>query len=235
MRNGRVFESIWGTFLSGLFTVLPIAITLYLIGWLASLAESVFGVIPEAVLPEPWYVPGMGILLGIGVVFLFGAFLKAYIFRRLVERGERALQNTPVIKTIYTGLRDLLDFVTHARDRGDLKRVVSVELQPDVSVIGFVTDDHAADAFPELAFKGDERDHLVSVYLPMGYQVGGYTLYLPASRLTTLDLTIEEAMRVVLTAGVNRPRRANGPEVAPESDTDADTGAAAGAGPVSRP
>lgn len=211
--QGRIFQSVWGTFLSGLLTLLPIAITLYLIGWLASMLESLFGVVPEAILPEEWYVPGMGILLGVVVIFLVGAFLKAWIFRALLERGERALENTPVVKTIYTGLRDLLDFVTNARERGDLKRVVSVEIQTGVRVIGFVTDDHAGDSFPELALDGDTDDHLVSVYLPMGYQVGGYTLYLPASRLTTLDLTIEEAMRVVLTAGVNRPRRATDPTV----------------------
>lgn len=211
--DGPVIQSIWGTFLSGLATVLPVAITLYLLGWLASIAESLFGVVPAALLPEPWYVPGMGILLGIVVVFLVGAFLKAWIFRRLVERGEQALLNTPVVKTIYTGLRDLLDFVSNARERGDLKRVVAIELQPDVRVIGFVTDDHAGDVFPELVTDRakEEADHLVSVYLPMGYQVGGYTLYLPASRLTTLDLTVEEAMRVVLTASVNRPHRADEP------------------------
>ncbi len=226
--QGRVFESVWGTFLSGLLTLLPIAITLYLIGWLASLLESLFGVIPRVILPEAWYVPGMGILLGVIVIFLVGAFLKAWIFRALLERGERALENTPVVKTIYTGLRDLLDFVTHARERGDLKRVVSIELQPGARVIGFVTDDHAGDAFPELALDGETDDHLVSVYLPMGYQVGGYTLYLPASRLQTLDLTIEEAMRVVLTASVNRPRRAADPTVVSPGHTPGDTSAAAG-------
>ncbi|MEX1081512.1 MAG: DUF502 domain-containing protein [Halofilum sp. (in: g-proteobacteria)] len=226
--QGRVFESVWGTFLSGLLTLLPIAITLYLIGWLASLLESLFGVIPEAILPESWYVPGMGILLGVVVIFLVGAFLKAWIFRRLIEKGEEVLENLPVVKTVYTGLRDLLDFVSNARERGDLKRVVSVEIQPGVSVIGFVTDDHAGESFPELAVDGDDADHLVSVYLPMGYQVGGYTLYLPTSRLKTLDLTVEEAMRVVLTAGVNRPRR---PDEGPTVVSPAGTQPAAGDSP----
>lgn len=205
--DGPVFQSLWGTFLSGLATVLPIAITLYLLAWLATAAESLFGVLPKFILPEGWYVPGMGIALGVVVVFLVGAFIKAWVFSWLFAQGERLVENIPVVKTIYTGIRDLLDFLSNARARGDLKRVVSVEIQSGVSLIGFVTDDNAGDAFPQLASQEGGDDHLVSVYLPMGYQVGGYTLYLPASRLTTLDLTVEEAMRVVLTAGVNRPRR----------------------------
>lgn len=208
--DGPVFQSLWRTFLSGLATVLPIAITLYLLVWLATAAESLFGFLPKFILPEGWYVPGMGILLGVAVVFLVGAFIKAWVFSWMFEQGERLVENIPVVKTIYTGIRDLLDFLSNARSRGDLKRVVSVEIQPGVRLIGFVTDDNAGDVFPELTSGVEADDHLVSVYLPMGYQVGGYTLYLPASRLTTLDLTVEEAMRVVLTAGVNRPRRDNG-------------------------
>lgn len=210
--NGPVTQSIWRTFLSGLATILPIAITLYIIVWLARAAESLFGGIVQFVLPAGLYVPGMGIVVAILVVLMVGAFLKAWIFSYIVERSEQALENIPVIKTVYTGLRDLLDFISRAGERGDLKRVVSVELQPNVRVIGFVTDDQAAETFPELALDGNGDgepggDRLVSVYLPMGYQIGGYTLYLPASRLRTLDLTVEEAMRVVLTAGINRPHR----------------------------
>ncbi len=208
--DGPVFQSLWGTFISGLATVLPIAITLYLLAWLATAAESLFGVLPKLILPEGWYVPGMGILLSVIVVFLVGAFLKAWAFTWLFQQGENLVENIPVVKTIYTGIRDLLDFLSHARSRGDLKRVVSVEIQPGVRLIGFVTDDNAGDAFPTLALEEGVDDHLVSVYLPMGYQVGGYTLYMPASRLTTLDMTVEEAMRVVLTAGINRPRREDG-------------------------
>lgn len=205
--DGPVFQSLWRTFLSGLATVLPIAITLYLLIWLATAAESLFGVLPKFILPEGWYVPGLGIVLGVIVVFLVGAFIKAWAVSWLFEQGERLVQNIPVVKTIYTGIRDLFDFLSNARARGDLKRVVSIEIQPGVSVIGFVTDDNAGDVLPQLALPDGGDDHLVSVYLPMGYQVGGYTLYLPASRLTALDLSVEEAMRVVLTAGVNRPRR----------------------------
>ena len=201
----RPFHRIWRTFLSGLATVLPVGITVYVGWWLLQQAEALFGGFARLLLPVGWYVPGIGVVLAAALVFLVGAFLNAWLFSRLVGLGEGLIQRIPVVKTVYTGLRDLLHFLSRERGETSLQRVVSVELQPEVQVIGFVTDDDAARSVPELA--RDREDPLVSVYLPMGYQVGGYTLYLPASRLRPLDLSIEQAMRVVLTAGINRAER----------------------------
>lgn len=202
----------WRTFLAGLATVLPIAVTVYVIIWLAELAESVFGVMARFVLPDGWYIPGIGVVMGIALVFLVGVFINAWLVSGLLSLGERLLERIPLVKTLYSGLRDVSRFLSRSRSDSDLKHVVSVEVQPDVHLIGFVTDDEAARGLPELA-RGDD-DRLVAVYLPMGYQVGGYTLYLPASRLKTLDLRVDDAMRMVLTAGINRPARGPGPEPA---------------------
>lgn len=196
----------WRTFLAGLATLLPIAITLYAVWWLVAWAERFFGQLVRVILPAGWYVPGIGVVLAIGAVFLFGVFLNAWLVSRLVTLGEHLLERIPLVKTLYTGLRDLLRFVSRGSESRDLKHVVSIEIQPEVHMIGFVTDQDAGRSFPELA--RDEDDPLVTVYVPLGYQVGGHALYLPASRLTELDVSIEEAMRVVLTAGVNRPHRA---------------------------
>jgi uncharacterized membrane protein len=206
-RDG-LWQRLWRTFLSGLATVLPVGITLYLVWWLLKQAEALFGSVAQVVLPEGWYFPGLGIALAIGVVLLVGAFLNAWLFSRLVDLGEAMLSRIPLVKTVYTGLRDILNFLSRNGEESDLKQVVSVEIQPEVHVIGFVTDNDVGQGLPELARDAD--DPLVSVYMPMGYQVGGYTLYLPASRLQPLDLTVEQAMRVVLTAGVNRPHSAGG-------------------------
>lgn len=199
----------WRTFLSGLVAVLPLAITLYLIYWLGHLAESAFGGFARLLLPDGWYVPGFGILLAAAAIFAIGMFMQQVVFSRLVEYTEELLARIPIVKTVYTAIRDTLDFLTRASQRSDLKRVVMVELQADIRVIGFVTDDHTAEVLPEIVHDPGEHDEnpLVSVYMPMSYMIGGYTLYLPSSRLTPIDISIEEAMRVALTAGVNRPHR----------------------------
>lgn len=223
----EMLSRVWRTFLSGLVAVLPLAITLYLIYWLGQLAESAFGGFARLLLPDGWYVPGFGVLLAAVAIFAIGVFVQQVVFSRLVEIAEELLSRIPVVKTVYNTVRDTLDFITNASRRRDLKRVVLVEMQDEVHLIGFVTDDQADQVMPELqADRGEEEggSHLVSVYMPMSYMVGGYTAYLSSDRLTPLDISIEEAMRVALTAGVNRPRRAGGKdanEAMPRESTDA--------------
>ncbi len=201
-------ERLWRIFLARLATVLPVAITLYLVYWVLRTAERLFGGLARAILPDAWYVPGLGLLMAVAVILAVGAFVNAWIVGNLIHLGERLLERIPLVKTVYTGTRDLLAFVSGSRGGDDLKQVVLVEVQPGVHVVGFVTDRHPAEGLPELAAAGEE--HHIAVYLPMGYQIGGYTLYLPESRVQPLDLPIEEAMRVVLTASVNRPKRRAG-------------------------
>jgi uncharacterized membrane protein len=207
--KSRLVQFAWRTFLSGLVTVLPVAVTAYLVWWLVRTSESLFGGMARVVLPTDWYFPGLGLVLAIGLVFLVGAFLNAWLFRVLVELGERVVERIPIIKTIYGGVRDLFRFLSTSGTTGESKTVVSVEIQSDVWLVGFVTDHDAAQTLPEVS-GGDDDVPLVAVYLPMGYQVGGYTLYLPASRVQSLDLSVEEAMRMVLTAGIDRPARTHG-------------------------
>lgn len=217
-----MLSRVWRTFLSGLVAVLPLAITLYLIYWLGRLAESAFGGFARLLLPDDWYVPGLGILLAAAVIFAIGVFVQQVVFSRLVAIAEDLLSRIPVVKTVYNTVRDTLDFISSASQRRDLKRVVLIELQDKVRVIGFVTDDQADQVMPELAADREEEggSPLVSVYLPMSYMVGGYTVYLPSDRLTPLDISIEEAMRVALTAGVNRPRRAGNAGPTPANGQD---------------
>lgn len=196
------------TFLSGLVVVLPVLVCIVIVTWLIRIAESFFGAIPRLLLPDGWYFPGLGILIALVVIMLVGMFLHAWLFNRLVERGEHLLERIPVIKTLYMGARDLLGFFSHSGESGeDLKHVVLVEVQKDIHTIGFVTANDVAEDFPELLDQRDENDRIVAVYLQMGYQVGGYTIYVPASRVRRLDMSVEDALRVVLTANVNRPHR----------------------------
>lgn len=208
MNPGRsIGQKLRSTFLSGLVVVLPILVCLVIIAWLIQIAESFFGAIPRLLLPDGWYFPGLGILIAIVVIMLVGTFLHAWLFSRLVERGERLLERIPVFKTLYASARDLLDFFSHRGDSSDLKHVVLVELQENMHTIGFVTADSVVEDFPELQNQHGQEEPVVAVYLQMGYQLGGYTIYVPASRIQRLNIPVEDALRVVLTANVNRPRR----------------------------
>jgi uncharacterized membrane protein len=203
-RSGRPLVRLWRTFLTGLVALIPLGVTGYLAYWLFTAADSLFSGIGQALLPTGWYFPGLGLIVAVLAVLAFGAVLNAWVFGRLMLRlGTRLLERIPLIKTVYGGVRDLMLFVARPPDAGN-RHVVLVTLPGDIRLIGFITDTAPAQAVPELTL--DDGEPVVAVYLPMSYQIGGYALYLPERCLQRLEMPVEEAMRMVLTAGMNRPR-----------------------------
>lgn len=182
--------------LTGLAAVLPLAVTLYLLVWLMATAEALLGALIRVVLPHGWYWPGMGVAAALGLIFVVGLMANAWMFGTLLRQAERAFERIPLVKTIFGGVRDLFGFITGSPQNG-LSRTVHVALTPDIGLIGFVTREDLNGLAPD-----DQREDRLAVYLPMSYQIGGYTLLIPRERLTPLDIPAPEAMRLILTAGV---------------------------------
>src|SRR5215475_14460813 len=91
---------IWRTFLKGLFAVLPIAVTVFLLYWLGAAVESFLRTVFRPVLPQKWELPGIGLLLGLVVVFAVGMAMDLWITRGLLVRLERLVLQIPVVKSI---------------------------------------------------------------------------------------------------------------------------------------
>ena len=181
--------------LKGLLTILPIGLTLYFIYWLGVTTETLLSKPLKLVLDDNNYWPGMGLITGFVILFVVGLAVNAFLVRRLLGMGEDLLLRVPVVKTVYSAIRDMTRLVNTDKKKGDLDRVVTVDVGLG-RLIGFVTQEHAN----TLGIGGG--DDLVAVYLPMSYQIGGYTVYLSRSKVTETDLTVEQAMRIVLTGGV---------------------------------
>ena len=185
------------TFLRGLGVVLPIALTLYLVVWTVRAAESVMKPLALLLMPRSLdYVPGSGLLLALVLVYGTGLLVQLFVVEWLVGLGQRILERTPFVKSIYSALDDFTSYFSR-RPSETASRVVNVELAEGLSLVGFITDPDPA----ALRAPGDPDDR-VAVYLPMSYQLGGFTVLLPRDRLRPLDLGVEDAMRRVLTAGV---------------------------------
>lgn len=183
-----------GILLKGLVTILPIGLTIYFVYWLGVTTESLLSKPIKFVIGEAYW-PGMGLVTGFLILFVVGLAVNAFLVRRVLGLGEELLLRVPVVKTVYSAIRDMTRLVNTDKKKGDLDRVVTVDTALG-KLIGFVTQEHAN----TLGIGGGED--LVAVYLPMSYQIGGYTVYLPRNRLTETDLTVEQAMRIVLTGGV---------------------------------
>lgn len=194
IRKEDALKKLGNLFLQGLIAVLPIVATLAILWWLGTFTESFLGGIIQLFLPEAWYRPGMGLLIGVAVVFLIGLVVDAYIFQRFGEITEGILLRIPIVKTIYNGMRDIAHFLTPSEERKEIGTPVLVRLANDIRVVGFVTG-------TKMPFPCEEES--VAVYMPMSYQIGGYTVYIPKSRIEPLNMPVEQAMRMVLTAGMN--------------------------------
>ena len=180
--------------LKGLLTILPIGLTLYFVYWLGVTTESLLSGPLKLVLPAGFYRPGMGLIAGFIVLFAVGLLVNAYVVRRVLGFGESLVLRVPVVKTVYAALRDLTGLM-RGGGSSELERVVLVRFGP-ARLIGFVTQEDAT--IPGIG----SDTALVAVYLPMSYQIGGYTLYLPRERIEPTELTVEAAMRIVLTGGL---------------------------------
>jgi uncharacterized membrane protein len=194
---------LWNTFLKGLAAVLPVVLTLYLVWWLGTKAEDVLGSWLRALLPPNLYWPGLGLLVSFLLVLLAGVLVDAYIVRRFIRFGETLLARIPIVKTIFAALKDFARFLPAGDKRRDLKRVVMWKFG-SARLIGFVTEEHINSRMLEAQAAAD----VVAVYFPMSYQIGGYTLYLPRTELEETQLSVEEAMRLVLIGGVTAASQA---------------------------
>jgi uncharacterized membrane protein len=182
-------------FLTGLLTVLPVIATIYFSVWLLTVLERFFGKQVMFLIPDEWYRTGMGLVVAIVFVFLVGVLMHAILFRRLFRWTEWLLLKIPMVRSVYSAMRDLLGMFADHKE-GALQ-VVSLSLPGNLRVLGFVTRSDLADAPLGLAH-ADE----VAVYLPMSYQVGGYTVFVPKSALTPVEMSREDAMKFILTAGL---------------------------------
>lgn len=198
-----MLKSIGRNILTGLITLLPVVLTLYLFYWLVVSSESLLGSLLQTALPAGLYRPGMGVVVGLGVAFVVGLLMRVLVVRRLFALSERLFTRLPLIKSVYFAIRDLLDFFSPGRKQ-EFGQVVAVSFgETGMQLIGFVTQ---ADA-QRLPADFKEQDRVL-VYLPLSYTIGGYAVMVPRSAVRTLDMGMEEAMRFVLTAGVTGERSA---------------------------
>ncbi|WP_126456856.1 DUF502 domain-containing protein [Sulfuriflexus mobilis] len=192
-----MLKSISKTFLTGLITLLPVALTFYLLYWFVVSTEAALGSVIRLVLPENLYWPGMGSMAGLVMIFLVGLLMHAYVVQRLFAWGEQILYHLPLVKSVYRAIRDFFDYFSPDKQK-EFEQVVAVAIgDTGMQVIGFVTQ-----AVPERLPEGFREEGSILVYLPLSYMIGGYAVLMPRSAVRPLDMSMEEAMRFTLTAGI---------------------------------
>ena len=187
-----------------LITLLPIAITIYIVYSAIVILENLLGSLLRQILPE--YVPGLGLLFTLVLIFLFGLLLNNLITVRLLTILESRLVQVPFIKAIYSPLRDLMNLFNRG-ESPDIKSVVLVKIgDTGAMAMGVVT----RESFRDLPFNSEMTDK-IAVYFPFSYGLGGYTLLVPKNLIIQVNLPIERAMSLAITGWVKADSKGDQP------------------------
>ena len=199
-------------FVTGLLTLIPAVATLYLLVWLIGGIDRMFGKPLRWLMPDEAYLAGMGIIVAVALVFGVGVLMHGVLFRKLFRKLEQTMLSVPLVRSIYGAVKDMIGLFGDAK--GPALQVVSLTLPgSDWRVLGFVTRSDFADLPPGVGTPAE-----VAVYLPMSYGIGGYTVIVPRTAITPIDMSREDAMKFLLTAGLKTaddPRKRSAAAPAP--------------------
>ncbi|WP_169569116.1 DUF502 domain-containing protein [Sneathiella limimaris] len=201
-------------FLTGIVITAPIGITVYLTYVFVDFVDAnVTPLIPARYNPEtylPFSVPGLGLFVAVLVLILIGFFTANFLGRSLLHFGERIVSRMPVIRTIYTALKQIIETVL-AQSSTSFRDVVLIEYpRKGLWAIAFVT----SEAEGEIADLDDEA--MISVFLPTTPNpTSGFLLFVPKKDLKFLHMSVEEGVKLVISAGMIWPEE--GEAGAPEN------------------
>jgi uncharacterized membrane protein len=190
-------------FFAGLLIILPLGITLYVITTLLRMMDHVLDIIPLPLHPQtylPFPVPGLGLILSLIVVILTGMLAKNYIGRRVVDFGEYLLSKIPLVRPIYSAMKQITQAM-FGETQAAFKQAVLVEFpRQGVYALGFVTGTAMAEIDDRTARK------LVSIFLPTTPNpTSGFYLMVPEKETIPLGMSVEDAFKLLISAGIAAP------------------------------
>src|SRR6476469_10016688 len=190
--------------IAGLLVWVPLGITLWVLHFLLTSLDQILLVLPDAAQPRALFgfdIPGIGVLVAFLILFATGVVAANFFGARLIRAWEAVLGRIPFVKSIYSSVKQVSD--TLLSDKGQaFRKALLVEFpRPGSWTIAFQTGVPAAAVAPWLA-----EEH-VSVYVPTTPNpTGGYFLMLPRSQVRELDMTVDEALKYIISMGVVAPR-----------------------------
>ena len=187
-------------FLIGLSILLPVAVSVQLAIWLIRTVESWLRPIWIFILPQNWYLPGFAIVSFVLVAVLIGISANLPVFKQVWNIPGRLMENTPVIRTVYATIKDLLNLLSGEKFSDQSVVWVSIP-ESGGRLLGIVT--KSGSEKQSSLGKIIEEDE-VAVYLPMSYNAGGYMVILPKDRLEYVKMEPGDALRLIMSSGLGQ-------------------------------
>ncbi|MFH1381671.1 MAG: DUF502 domain-containing protein [Chloroflexota bacterium] len=190
----RWLQHIRNVFLTGIVAVVPLVVTYLVFRWLFDAIDGMFQPLIKLLIGRT--IPGVGLVVVIILVYLVGLIATNVVGRRLVQGFDAVISRTPIIQYVYAAAREVVNALRGLR-RVSFKEVVVVEFpKAGMYSLGFITG-HPLD------FRGQKK---VPVFVPhTPNPMTGFLVMLAAEDIIDTDLTIEEAMRMILSGGLLTP------------------------------
>jgi uncharacterized membrane protein len=171
-------------FLNGCLVTAPLGLTVYIV-------LTVLGAIDSLL---PFKIPGLGIVATLCLITLVGVLTSNVVGKSLIDLAESLLQRLPLVKLVYTSIKDLVSAFVGDKRRFDVPVAVSPFPGVDAKLLGFVTRDGLA--------RLGLPDH-IAVYLPQSYNFAGCLMLFPRDKVEVLDLPASEVMTFIVSGGVS--------------------------------
>lgn len=194
--------------LAGLLVLVPLAITLAVLNWIVGTLDQTLLILPGSWQPDKllgFHIPGFGVLLTLVIVLMMGALASNFFGKRLVQWGNSLLSRIPIVRSIYSSVKQVSDTVFSENGNAFRKALLVQWPREGVWTIGFLT------GLPG----GDVVNHLpgdyVSVYVPTTPNpTGGYFVMLKRADCIELQMSVDEALTYVISMGVVVPAKRAG-------------------------
>jgi len=200
--KSRWSDSLRRYFLAGLLAFLPLAITLWFIGWVIDLLDSVLAVLPDALHPNyylPFAIPKLGAFVTLLLILFLGVLTSGVATRRFLAAWESLFIQIPVFRGVYIAVQKLVQ--TFLGQSNAQRQVVIIEY-PRVGIftVGFAM----GRAWSHLEDKKNAQ--LVNVFVPTTPNpTSGFYLLVPSNEVTPLNMTMEEALKLITSSGLITP------------------------------
>lgn len=192
-----MYKKIKSTFFSGLVAFLPIAITIYIVVAGVQIVDNFLGQYLRSWFLDEYYFLGLGLLSAFVLIMFIGFLLNNFLTGTVLVRLQEKLTEVPLIKVIYSPLRDLMNLFSKGQQQAALKKVVLVKVNENLTALGLVTREDFSDL--KLNVKITER---VAVFIPYSYGLGGITVLASKNCIEPVDIPVEKAMSLAITGWI---------------------------------
>jgi uncharacterized membrane protein len=192
-------------FITGLLIWIPLVITIWVLKLVVDVLDQSLLLLPTALHTERWlgvHIPGLGAILTLVIVFLTGVFATNFFGAQLIELWHEILHRIPVVNSIYSSVKQISDTLFSSSGQAFRKALLVQWPSPGMWTIAFLTGTPGGDVINHL-----EGDY-VSIYVPTTPNpTGGYFVMVPRSAVVELDMSVDEALKYIISMGVVAPGR----------------------------